>query len=278
MVSRDTQTAAPTHPTDPALRALVVDSDGTLTWQVASAITDSTDRERFAWERSASASEALERMRGGDVDVVLLPIGGTSPGLVPLVKLRAEAPGVPVIALCAAADEPLAVKAVQLGAADYLVWERLYGTIVVRSLRHAVEAERVRAALTRQRAEWPPSLGAGGGSVPAALRNAFPAAFDGLVEEYGEILDAAVESVLLRRPPPAEHKLQRLAAEVAQLRAGPRDVVDLHATAMKKREAEHGAQRMKLYAMEGRLRLLELMGYLLNYYRDRWVADTRPTP
>jgi DNA-binding NarL/FixJ family response regulator len=276
MVSRDTRPAA-ADPTEPALRALVVDTDGALTWQLGSAVTDSADRERFAWERSASASDALERMRRGEVDVVLLPIGGTSPGLVPLVKLRADAPDVPVIVLCAAADEPLAVKAVQLGAADYLVWERLYGTIVARSLRHAVETERVRAVLTRQRAEWPPSLGAGSGSVPAALRNAFPVAFEALVEEYGDILDAAVEGVLLRRPPPAEQRLQSVAAEVAQLRAGPRDVVDLHATAMKKREAEQGAQRMKLYAMEGRLRLLELMGYLVTYYRDRWIADTRPT-
>ena len=278
MVSRDTDPAAAAPPPEPVLRALVVDTEGALTWQVASAITDSADRERFAWERSASASDALERMRGGEVDVVLLPVGGTSPGLVPLVKRRADAPEVPVIVLCSAADEPLAVKAVQLGAADYLVWERLYGTIVSRSLRHAVEAERVRAALTRQRAEWPPSLGAGAGSAPAALRNAFPAAFEALVEEYGEILDAAVEGVLLRRPPPAEQRLQKVASEVAELRAGPRDVVDLHATAMKKREAEQGAQRMQVYAMEGRLRLLELMGHLVTYYRDRGIADTRPTP
>src|SRR5688500_5042755 len=82
MVSHDTQPGAAAHPTEPALRALVVDTDGTLSRQIASAITDSTARERFAWERSASAADAHERMHGSEVDVVLLPIRGTSPGLV----------------------------------------------------------------------------------------------------------------------------------------------------------------------------------------------------
>jgi hypothetical protein len=78
-----------------------------------------------------------------------------------------------------------------------------------------------------------------------------------------------VEQILQRRPVPLEPRLQRLASAAAELRAGPRDIVELHSTAMKQREAEHGPQRMKLYLAEGRVRLLELMGHLVTFYRDR---------
>ncbi len=265
-------------PLDPGgdLRVLVVDVDGRVTSQLATTLEDTSERERFALTSASGLDETLEKLAAGDTDVVLLPISPLDQGLGPLVTIRAEAPTLPIVVLCAAGDEPLAVKAVQLGATDYLVTERLYGTLAARSLRHAVEVARVRAMLTRHQAEWPASLGEGAGSRPAPLRAAFPERFADLVRDYGEILDRAVEQILERRPVPLEQQMQRLAGTAAELRAGPRDVVELHATAMKQREAEHGPQRMKLYVAEGRVRLLELMGHLVTFYRDRWLGGPRP--
>ncbi len=258
------------------LRVLVVDMDGGVTSQLATALEGSSERGRFALARASGLEETLERLAAKDTDVVLLPISPLDQGLGPLVTIRAEAPALPVVVLCAAEDEPLAVKAVQLGAADYLVAERLYGTLAVRSLRHAVEVARVRAVLANYHAEWPPSLGGGASSRPAPLRAAFPERFAELARDYGEILDRAVEQILQQRSMPLEQRLQRLASVAAELRAGPRDVVELHAAAMKQREAEHGPQRMKLYLAEGRVRLLELMGYLVTFYRDGWPSGPRP--
>jgi DNA-binding response OmpR family regulator len=255
---------------------LLVDTDGRASSQFATALEGSSERERFALARAASLEETLERLAAEDTDVVLLPISPLDQGLGPLVTIRAEAPSLPVVVLCAAEDEPLAVKAVQLGAADYLIVERLYGTLAARSLRHAVEVARVRAVLARYHTEWPPSLGGGASSRPAPLRAAFPERFAELTRDYGEILDGAVEQILLRRSMPLEQRLQRLAGVAAELRAGPRDIVELHAAAMKQREAEHGPQRMKLYLAEGRVRLLELMGHLVTFYRDGWPGAPRP--
>lgn len=263
-----------------SLRVLVVNGDA-LADELEAALATTPDRQQLVLASAAGPAAARPLLAAGEVDVVVLPIA-PGEGLAPLVMMRAEAPAVPVVVLCAAGDEPLAAKAVQLGAADYLVRERLYGTVVARSLRHAIEVERVRSVLARHQAEWPPFFGGGTGaspaSRPAALRAAFPDTFAELAGRYGEVLDAAVEHVLQRRPAPLEERLQELAAALAELRAGPRDVVDLHATAMKQREAEHGAQRMKVYLAEGRLRLLELMGHLVTYYRDRWLAGIRPGP
>ena len=258
---------APLSP-DGCLRVLVVDADGRVTSQLAAALEGLTERERVTLSRAASLKETLEEIAAKDTDVVLLPISPLDQGLGPLVTIRAEAPALPIVVLCAAGDEPLAVKAVQLGATDYLVAERLYGTLAARSLRHAVEVARVRTVLASHRAEWPASP-VGAGSRPAPLRAAFPDRFAELARDYGEILDRAVEQILRRRPLPPESGLQRLAGVAAELRAGPRDIVELHAAAMKQREAEHGPQRMKLYLAEGRVRLLELMGHLVTFYRDR---------
>lgn len=235
---------------------------------VAAALEDSPERERFTLSRASSLRETLEKLAARDADIVLLPISPTEHGLGPLVTIRAEAPTLPIIVLCTVGNEPLAVKAVQLGATDYLVSDQLYGTLAVRSLRHAVEVARVRTVLASHQAEWPP-LSGGEGKRPAPLRAAFPDRFAELAREYGEVLDRAVEQILQRRPVPLEQRLQRLASAAAELRAGPRDIVELHATAMKQREAEHGPQRMKLYLAEGRVRLLELMGHLVTFYRDR---------
>jgi CheY-like chemotaxis protein len=263
---------------DGDLSVLVVDAEGSLTSQLAAALEDSLEGKRLALARASDLTETLERLAGHGADVVLLPISSQDKkGLGPLMTLRAEAPALPIVVLCAGEDEPLAVKAVQLGATDYLVAEGLYGTLAARSLRHAVEVARLRAVLATYYGEWPLAAGGGAGSRPAApLRAAFPERFAELAREYGEILDRAVEQILQRRPAPLEQRLQRLANAAAELRAGPRDVVELHAAAMKQREAEHGPQRMKLYMAEGRLRLLEVMGHLVIFYRDHWLEGLRP--
>jgi DNA-binding NarL/FixJ family response regulator len=258
--------AAPLSP-DGRLRVLVVDADGKVTSQLAAVFEELPERERFALARAASLEETLAGLAAGDTDVMLLPVSPLDQGLGPLVTIRAEAPTLPIVVLCAAGDEPLAVKAVQLGATDYLVAEQLYGTLAARSLRHAVEVARVKTVLASYKAESPSPGGAG--SRPAPLRAAFPDRFAELASEYGEILDRAVEQILQRRPVSLEARLQRLAGIAAELRAGPRDIVELHTAAMKQREAEHGPQRMKVYLAEGRVRLLELMGHLVTFYRDR---------
>ncbi len=259
--------AAPLSP-DGRLRVLVVDTAGRVTSQLAAALESLPERERFALARASSLGETLAGLAARDTDVVVLPISPIDQGLGPLVTIRAEAPTLPIVVLCAAGDEPLAVKAVQLGATDYLVAEQLYGTLAARSLRHAVEVARVKTVLASYQAELPAS---GAGSRPAPLRAAFPDRFAELAREYGEILDRAVGQILQRRPAPLtppDNRLQRLAGIAGELRAGPRDIVELHTAAMKQREAEHGPQRMKLYLAEGRVRLLELMGHLVTFYRD----------
>ncbi|MFK8182687.1 MAG: hypothetical protein AB8B99_04880, partial [Phormidesmis sp.] len=56
------------------------------------------------------------------------------------------------------------------------------------------------------------------------------------------------------------------------LKAGARDVVELHTLALKKKSEQENVMRVRVYAEEGRLIVLELMGYLTTYYRKYFVG------
>jgi DNA-binding NarL/FixJ family response regulator len=255
---------------DARIRASLIDVSPPLGAALERAAAEPEGRRHLEISRVASAAEAARRHAREPVDVVLLPLRGAEEGLQPLIGLRAELPEVPVVVLATAGDEPLAIRAVHLGAADYLLGEQLYGTLLARCLRHAVESQRVRTQLERYDAEWPASLltEGPGESRAASLRVALPQSFEELVRAYGRILDLAVEQVLYRVEHPLEESVRLLAKRAGDLRAGPRDVVEIHAAAIERSEAGAGPQRMRLYVAEGRLRLLEVMGHLVTYYRQ----------
>lgn len=254
------------------LRTVVVDPATEVAGRIAAALGETPEADRFRLIRVDDVATAAERFVRGEADLVLLPLPGPEGSVSRLLELRAGAPDAPVVVLAPAADEAIAIKAVQLGATDHLVTERLYGTLLVRCLRHAVEVERVRSRLRGYDAEWPPPLDGEDGSVPgtraATLREALPDDFAELVEGYGRLLDRAVEQTGRAGVPGPDPAARRLALRAGGLRAGPRDLVEIHAAAMSAREGRTGALRMKLFVAEGRVRLLEVMGHLVSYYRD----------
>jgi diguanylate cyclase (GGDEF)-like protein len=97
---------------------------------------------------TAAPSAALDRLARGGVDVVLLVMSlSARRGFDMFTKLRALAPGVPFLFLSDAEDERHGLEAVRAGAQDFLVNTRLDGAELARALRHAIERNRVHAAL-----------------------------------------------------------------------------------------------------------------------------------
>jgi len=90
----------------------------------------------------------LEHLAQGGIDVVLLDLGlPDSRGLDTLVKVRAQALGVPIVVLTGLDDEALAVEAVKEGAQDYLVKGQVDSNLLGRSVRYAIERKRAEEAL-----------------------------------------------------------------------------------------------------------------------------------
>ena len=140
-------------------------------------------------------SSGVEHLAQVGADVVLLDLSlPDSQGLETFTSVHAAAPSVPVVVLSGLDDESVAVRAVQEGAQDYLVKGQVDGGTILRSVRYAIERQRLEAArrdLERQRDEF-------FSSVSHDLRTPVAA------------IKAAIGVVLANEPPnmpPALHRL-----------------------------------------------------------------------
>jgi CheY-like chemotaxis protein len=104
------------------------------------------------------------------------------------------------------------------------------------------------------------------GLIP--LRESLPAFFDEMVEHYGELLDMALEQRIYKVNYQLSESLRALGDQLGFLKAGPRDVVQIHHAALKNKAANVTISKSRAYLEEGRLVVLELMGYLVTYYRN----------
>jgi glutamate dehydrogenase (NAD(P)+) len=94
-----------------------------------------------------SLAEGERRLDGEPIDVVLLDLTlPDSEDLDTFVRLRAHAPGQPIVVVTSLDDVKLAAKAVEAGAQDYLVKTQLNRTALTRSIRYAIERTRLRDA------------------------------------------------------------------------------------------------------------------------------------
>ena len=97
---------------------------------------------------TAAPQTSLDRLARGGVDVVLLVMSlSARRGFDMFTELRTLAPGVPFLFISDAEDERHGLEAVRAGAQDFLVNTRLDGPQLARALRHAIERNRLHAAL-----------------------------------------------------------------------------------------------------------------------------------
>lgn len=274
-------------PSDPgaAFRLLVVEdnpADARLLTEVL--------RERGIETRTATTlGEAAARLACDDLDLVLLDLGlADSDGIDSLRRLLADAGERPVVVMTGAGDDALGIQALAAGAEDFISKDLLAdGGVVGRALRFALERWRLRGqlrtaeeALERDReARALGRIGVPRTAVAAAALGVLPlrevdlVLFAEIKERYAAILKAAAESRLYQVDHPTSDELRGLADRLGFLRAGPRDVVELHQGALRELVAEAGIGTGRLLNSEGRIIVLELMGYLVSYYRRYYVAS-----
>ena len=93
-------------------------------------------------------SGALERLPRGGIDVILSDLAlPDCKGLEILMRLRAQAPQVPIVVLTGTFDEKAGLEAVRVGAQDYLLKDQLDGYALSRAIRYSIERKRTEEAL-----------------------------------------------------------------------------------------------------------------------------------
>jgi PAS domain S-box-containing protein len=150
---------------------------------------------------------------------------------------------------------------------------------VIEDVTEQVEAERERVARLRREIRALAEIAALPDTTVAArsfgampLRDSVPDLFDQLVEDYGRLLDVALERRVYKVEPDVAEETRVLAERLGGLRAGPRDVVDVHIAALREKSGRSNDLKVAAYTEEGRLVTLELMGHLVSYYRNRCLS------
>ena len=123
---------------------------------------------RFDLECADRLSTGLKHIDQGDTDVVLLDLGlPDSQGIYTLLRTHKHTPSVPIIVLTGIDDGELAIKAIQLGAQDYLVKGQVDNHLLWRAICYAIERKQAEEVLqvshdflqlTNRHTEIPPLL------------------------------------------------------------------------------------------------------------------------
>jgi len=130
----------------------------------------------FAMEWVDSLERGLARLQSSAVDVILLDLSlPDSQGIDTFFKIQTSAKGVAVVVLTGLYDEALAMQAVHAGAQDYLVKGQADGNLLVRSIRYAVERQRIEEQLRKMN------------DFNRSILKALPFGMD-IVDEKGDIL------------------------------------------------------------------------------------------
>lgn len=97
----------------------------------------------FHVETARTIRAAERHLKNNPADAILLNLFGWEPGgLAALALVQASAPGTPVVVTAPSAEEQVALKALKQGAHEYVLTDQVYDTLLVRSIRHALEKQR----------------------------------------------------------------------------------------------------------------------------------------
>ena len=105
---------------------------------------------RFALIWAKTLSSGLNQLKKAPVQAILLDLNlPESSGFATFEQVRASAPHLPVIILTGLDDEQQASRVVREGAQDYLVKGEVNGSLLLRSIRYAIERKQVEERLRR---------------------------------------------------------------------------------------------------------------------------------
>jgi DNA-binding NarL/FixJ family response regulator len=233
-----------------------------------------------ALERAHSVAGARALLQETEFQAVLVGSGNRDSLESEVAILRRALPDVAVIALPESDDAQQAQRLIQAGADDVTP----IGTPPA-GLERALATALQRAAFGPAELDYLVRLARGSttavtsslfGSTP--LRLSQPALFEALVARYSEVFDSLLEALSFRTENDLKEQLRALAHRLGELNARPRDVIELHTAALGQKMRTNNPARVRGYVDEGKMLVLELMGYLVSFYRSHAIGiHRRPT-
>lgn len=272
---------------DNGLKVLLVE-DNPGDAKLVTALLSGPDEIGFEVHHAKRLDEAATLLSKQSFDAVLLDLSlPDSNGMhsIDATKSQIEGQRIPIVVITGHNADDQDLQSVQHGAEDYLLKSNLHAEVLSRSIRYAVERQRLKQrqdvadAEKRQAREIEnlEKMGSPSATMITArvyglerLSDSAADTFEALVEQYSDLIDQAIEQRAFKIDSRTSQGVRILAQRLGFLRASPRDVVELHVKSLK---ANRRAQKTTSYAIaeEARFLLLELMGNLAAYYRDHML-------
>jgi len=133
-----------------SLRILLVE-DNRLDVKLLMAMLANARIEQFEFTVASQLWEALDYLESAQFDAILLDLNlPDSKDLDTVSEIHAARPDTPIVVLTGINDESVALKAMQMGAQDYLVKGHINSELLRRSIQYAVERQRLQSDLREQ--------------------------------------------------------------------------------------------------------------------------------
>jgi DNA-binding response OmpR family regulator len=253
------------------LKILIVDDDPDITGAFMH-VLQSADYDVIS---AATGQECLQIARAERPDLILLDV--RLPDINGLevcrrIKTDPELARIAVInvtGMRASKDDE--VEGIEAGADAYLTKPVHLRTLLahVQTLLRARQTETAREIESLERFPRLPHAAVAAQSLGLTpLRESLPDLFDELVQHYGDLLDQALEQRVYKVNYQLAESLRALGDQLGFIKAGPRDVVQIHHAALLIKAANVTVSKARAYIEEGRMLILELMGNLVSYYRN----------
>lgn len=224
---------------------------------------------------------AMKMLECADYDCVLLSLNEeTEVDYIDSEEIRFLQRRQPLLVVCNQETEPVARRAMLHGAHGYLQIDRLDASSMAKSIdlafdrfgaqnRKAVEGERAPQYFEKQLSDLLLTRDAiPSGTFGSPLQRGNPELFAELVSEYAALIEVSMDHRAFRITANASKRLSIISKRLGDVGAGPRDVIELFGTALKAKSKNRPLAKSKAYSDTALLMALELMGYLVSYYRS----------
>ncbi len=243
----------------------------------------------FPITSTTTLNDSLKFLEAHKFDVILLDLDlPDSQGLDTLIKVKEKAINIPIIVEMDGKSEGRVVESFQLGADGYLEIKSIDSNLLIHEIRLSIERQKYRAKINKRQEEIRQAQefadlddlikSSRETSVTARLFGAYPLkeslpdVFDELTEAYGKLLELSLEQRMFKVDYNISEQLRTLGDKLGFLKASPRDAIEIHTKVLKEKSKDVPVVKAQAYVAEGRLMILELMGYLASFYRKYYIG------
>ncbi|MEQ8278661.1 MAG: response regulator [Deltaproteobacteria bacterium] len=229
---------------------------------------------QFEISAARSLAEALSTAHAERADVILLDLGLPDSDGTKTVTAVSQACRQPIVVLTGRISTDDGLECLAAGAHDYLPKSELSSSQLRRAIGYALfrsreeRLEDLEAALVRLRAvSRTEDTATSARSGAPSFEERDPESYETFVGRYLALLEEYLDHVTQQRPRPREG-IRRLASDLSASYASARDVIDVHLAALERGLEDATPERREVVRVDGRLLGLEVMGSLVDLYRD----------